>query len=50
MSEHKKISLIKSGIRILGCLLLLFYLNLFYFILSFILAEILGILEEVKEK
>lgn len=48
MSYHKKISFIKSGLRIFGFSMLIQNLKLAATFL--VVAEILGILEEVKEK
>lgn len=47
MTKHKKISLIKSYIRIFGLLVLVF--NIALGSLSLIIAEILGIIEEKYE-
>lgn len=48
MNQHKKISFIKSGVRLIGCFLGIlafpgFYAAAFYFLF---IAEILGIIEE----
>lgn len=44
--KHFKISMVKSGLRIMGCILGLFG-SLSAFILLFLVAEGLGIYEEV---
>jgi len=48
MSYHKKISLIKSTLRLIGYLLLLVQPT--WAIGVLVLSEVLGILEEAKEK
>lgn len=45
---HLFISLIKSGIRIISCVLGLIYKNITFVCIGLILAESLGILEELK--
>jgi len=47
MTKHKKISLIKSYIRIIGYILLVF--NIYLGILILIISELLGIIEEKYE-
>ncbi len=44
---HYYISLVKSGVRILGCMGAMVYSSVLILALSFLLAEVLGILEEV---
>ncbi len=46
MSKHKKISFVKSGIRIAGY----FYVLHWQAGLLLVIAEILGIIEEIGEK
>ena len=48
MNLHKTISYLKSSIRLIGLVILLYYNNIIIFGLFFIVAEILGIIEEVK--
>lgn len=57
MNEHFKISLIKSILRILGCVGTLCTVQLLAPVLplsilggTFLIAELLGILEEIKDK
>ena len=44
--KHFRVSMIKSGLRILGCVLGLFG-SLSAFVLLFLVAELLGIYEEM---
>tara|TARA_R110001592_G_scaffold47602_3_gene150692 strand:+ start:294 stop:464 length:171 start_codon:yes stop_codon:yes gene_type:complete len=46
---HYKISMVKSAIRILGCIGAWWYLSIVILAVSFLLAELLGILEEIIE-
>jgi len=45
--KHFYISLVKSGLRIAGCVILLVWLDIGLFALAFLLAELLGIAEEL---
>lgn len=46
---HYKISMVKSAIRILGCIGAWVYLSVPILAISFLIAELLGILEEIVE-
>ena len=46
---HDASSLVKSGIRIAGCIGAVVLQSITLFAVSFLLAEVLGILEEVIE-
>jgi len=45
--KHFYISLVKSGLRIIGCIALIVSLNIMWFGIAFLLAELLGIAEEL---
>ena len=45
--KHFYISLVKSGLRIVGCIALLGWHDIGVFALSFLVAEVLGIAEEL---
>jgi len=45
--KHFYISLVKSGLRIAGCAVLLIWNSIGLFALAFLLAEFLGIAEEL---
>jgi len=45
--KHFYISLVKSGLRIIGCISLLGWQDIGIFALSFLVAELLGIAEEL---
>ena len=45
--KHFYISLVKSGLRIAGCIALLGWKDIGLFALAFLVAEILGIAEEL---
>lgn len=47
---HLMLSFSKSFIRIVGCLVALYYKNLTIAIWGIVIAEILGVLEEVKDE
>lgn len=47
---HFMVSLVKSIIRIISCIGSLVTANIFYMALGFIVAEILGIVEELVDK
>ena len=47
---HFRISLIKSGLRILGCLSAIYYYDWTKLALGLFLAEFLGIAEEIKDE
>lgn len=47
---HFIVSLIKSGIRIIGCCLAICHNSLLIFASAFLLAEVLGIFEEIFDK
>ena len=44
---HYYISLVKSGVRIAGCVVAILFQSITILAISFLVAEILGILEEV---
>ena len=48
--NHFIVSIVKSIIRIVACIVAIMYTSLFLFALGFLVAEILGILEEVFDK
>ena len=46
---HYYISLVKSGIRVAGCVVAVVLQSITLLAISFLIAEVLGILEEVIE-
>lgn len=49
MSKHFKISMIKSCVRILGCVLGILFHSVIVLGIALIAAEVIGIIEEVHE-
>ncbi len=47
---HLMVSVLKSGIRILGCLYFAFTEDIMVFVYCFFFAEVLGISEELGDK
>ena len=45
--KHRDLSFVKSGLRIVGCLAALFGAGLVSFAVAFLLAEIVGVYEEM---
>jgi hypothetical protein len=45
--KHFRISLIKSGIRMCGCIALIGYSSTNLFAVAFLVAEVLGVVEEL---
>lgn len=46
---HYKISMVKSAIRIIGCAVAWYSASVIILAVSFLIAELLGILEEIIE-
>ena len=45
--SHFRISMIKSGFRIGGCILGIIWFDFILFMLAFLVAEVLGVIEEL---
>ena len=48
--NHFSVSVIKSGFRITGCAVLMYNKNIMFFASMFLIAELLGVLEEFADK